>query len=202
MKSWYKSHQVITLLLLHIVFILLFYIEVIRSRQDGDMTYLMRYLKGVYIFLVILTYTYEGHHPHMHLMLYLAKRFPVVYLKHIASDSLIMIHMVIIILLHLGLMFVVDWPLIYIQSLMMITIQYTMISCIIFQITDHLWMRIVFQFTFYILFIYANQIKLFKPYLWFEPFQMTWRGILYFLVLFLLLMCIRFIKYQVIRVNP
>jgi len=202
MKSWYQSYQLTKYMFMQLLFILFFYIEVIRYGQNQDISYIQRYVEGIYVVFLILTYTIMNHHRNVHMILYLGKRVKSVYLKHIVSEAWMIIHMIGIIMIHFCCLLLFELPIIYIQLLMVMTVQYTVLSWIIFQISDHIIIRIMIQMITYMIFIYAEYINILKPLVWFKKYQVTSFNMAYALTLICILMMIRFLKYHLIRVRP
>ena len=202
MKSWYQSYHLIKYISLQMIFMLFFYLEVIRYGQPQDMSYIYRYLEGIYVIFLVLTYTFLSHHRHLHIMLYLGKRVHNVLIKHIVSDVWIIMYMLGIIMTHFSFFIVFQLPILYIELLLIITIQYTILTLIIFQISDHFMMRLSVQLIAYMAFIYADLIKILKPFIWFETYHMHTYNSIYACILILILIVIRYIKYHFIRVRP
>ncbi|MGB0175223.1 MAG: hypothetical protein ACPF9F_02820 [Acholeplasmataceae bacterium] len=202
MTHWYQSYATLKLVMISMIWGMYVHMDIFLGQTETIQPYLNRYLEGLYPIIMSSVYLYFFHHPKRHMIYYLMKKNSIVKWIHIISDFKVMMYMIIFLCIHILVILFNQASLSLVLVVITETFKYTLLTLLTFQITDQLIYRVLIQLTFLTMYLYSHTVQLILPYVILNKHTNTLEAYVVVLGLMLILICLRWLKYLRIRVNP
>ena len=202
MIEWYQPYKMTKIVILSLVMGMYFYLDVFLNHQPPYIDYIQRYVNGIYPLFMISFYTLMFYHPKKHMLTYIMKRKPMIIIHYILSDFNLFLYAAMFIGIHCITIWIHSNHLELMINVVSKTIDYTFISFITFQLVEAFFMRFSVQILSLIVYLYGHLSSFLRPYIILSIHEQSIYSYILIIIMGILFMMLRWLKYQLKFVNP
>ena len=202
MIEWYQPYKMTKIVIVSLSIGMYFYLDVFLNHQPPYIHYIQRYVNGIYPLFMMSFYTLMFHHPKKHMLVYIMKRKPLFIINYILNDITLFLYAVMFIGIHCMMVWIHSDHLELMINVVSKTIDYTLISFITFQLVESFFMRFSIQILSLMVYLYGHLSSFLRPYIILSIQEQSIHSYILVIIMGVLFMVLRWLKYQLKFVNP